>query len=343
MLKVAILGGSGYTGLELLRILSRHKGVEVGSVTSRQHSGKYVMEVFPQLKGYYDGLKFVDPSVFFSIDAELFFCALPHGSSMEVAPPLMKKGKRIVDLSADFRIKDIKVYEKWYGKHKSKELLKKAVYGLPELYREKIKNASLVANPGCYPTGAILSLAPLVKSGVIDTGSIIIDSKSGVSGAGRTPSLDTSFVEVEQGFKAYKVASHRHTPEMEEILGDIAKREINVTFTPHLLPVARGILTTAYATLKKPLLTRELLKLYAAYYKNEPFIRVCKEETFPNIKDVRGSNYLSVGLKADKRTKRVVIISAIDNLVKGASGQAVQNMNIMCGFDEKEALDAVPL
>ncbi|MBI5560671.1 MAG: N-acetyl-gamma-glutamyl-phosphate reductase [Deltaproteobacteria bacterium] len=346
MLKVAILGGSGYTGLELLRILARHKGVEVGSVTSRQYSGKRIPEVFPCLRGYYDNLKFTEPSGFPGMDAELFFLSLPHGASQEVAPKLLKGGKRIVDLSADFRLKDPRVYEKWYGRHKSKGLLKYAVYGLPELFREEIKTASLVANPGCYPTSALLALAPFFNGdlrGVIDAGSIIIDSKSGVSGAGRAPTLETSFVEISEGFRAYKVASHRHTPEMEEVLKGLSGKNITLTFTPHLLPVARGILTTVYAGIKKPVKTAALLKYYKDYYRGEPFVRVCGDGTLPDIRFVRGSNYCDIGLEVDERTKRVIIISAIDNLVKGASGQAVQNMNIMSGFDEQEALNAPPV
>ncbi|MBI5598366.1 MAG: N-acetyl-gamma-glutamyl-phosphate reductase [Deltaproteobacteria bacterium] len=352
MLKVAILGGSGYTGIELLRILSRHKSVKVEAVTSRQYKGRDVTEIFPSLRGFYDGLKFMEPADFSGIDAGFFFCAMPHGSSMEAVPGLLKNGNRVVDLSADFRIKQEKVYEEWYGaEHKAKGLLKDAVYGLPELYREKIKDAALVANPGCYPTGAILALAPLIKQGVIAAGSIVIDSKSGVSGAGRTPALETSFAEVTEGFRAYKVASHRHTPEMEEILGDICGKAVTVTFTPHLLPVERGILSTVYAGIKKPAKTpiktptktNDLIESFSSFYRDEPFVRICPAGTLPNIRDVRGSNFCDIGLVKDERAGRVIAISAIDNLTKGASGQAVQNMNIMCGFNETEALDVPPL
>ncbi len=343
MLKVAILGASGYTGLELLKILSRHDEAEVVAVTSRKYTGKPVTGVFPSLRGFYDGLCFTDHAGGAVDDAVLVFCCLPHGASMEAVPRLLGDGKRVVDLSADYRLRDADLYEKWYKEHTSKELLSEAVYGLPEFYRDAIRDSRLVANPGCYPTGALLALAPLVKHGLIDTGSIIIDSKSGVSGAGRTPSVGTSFVEVSEGFKAYKVGEHRHTPEIEEVLGDLAAGDVSVTFTPHLLPVSRGILSTIYADLKEDLSAPEPLHLYSEFYRDEPFVRICPEDTLPNINQVKGSNYCDIWLKVDNRTGRVIIISVIDNLVKGASGQAVQNMNIMFGLPEETGLDLPPL
>lgn len=346
MTKTAILGGSGYTGFELLRILANHPQTEVVAITSRQHKGDNIEKVFPGLK-HVSKLKFEDPANFNVVQkADIVFSCLPHHASMEIAPDILKNGKRVIDLSADFRLKDAKVYEAWYGKHIAKGLLKKAVYGLPELHRKKIKDAALVANPGCYPTGAILGLAPAIEAGLIDTNSIIIDSKSGVTGAGRGASLDTSFAEVNEGFKAYKVGEHRHTPEIEQGLSLIAGKNIKVTFTPHLLPVNRGILSTMYASIKSQKLkvkSQNIINLYEKYYDNEFFIRIMPEGQFPNISQVKGSNFCDIGLKLDERTGRLIIVTAIDNLVKGASGQAVQNMNIMLGIPETTGLIMPPL
>src|SRR3990170_963000 len=344
MIKIAILGGSGYTGLELIRILANHPLVEVVVITSRQHKGCKIGEVFPALTSL-SKLTFQDPANIGAIlKADIIFSALPHHASMEIVPDILKRGKRVVDLSADFRLKDAKVYEAWYGKHIAKSLLKKAVYGLPELYRDKIKQAELVANPGCYPTGAILGLAPLLKAGLIDTKSIIIDSKSGVSGAGRTASLDTSFAEVSEGFKAYKVGEHRHAPEIEQGLSLIAGKNIKITFTPHLLPVNRGILSTIYATsMAKKTSYTQILNAYKKSYNNEFFIRIMPEGVFPNISQVKGSNFCDIGFKIDERTGRLIVITAIDNLVKGASGQAVQNMNIMLNLSETTGIITPPL
>ncbi|MDP2682900.1 MAG: N-acetyl-gamma-glutamyl-phosphate reductase [Deltaproteobacteria bacterium] len=341
MIKAAILGGSGYTGFELLRILGNHPAVQVTTITSRQHKGCRVEEVFPGLNSILN-LTFEDPANFRAYSkADIIFSALPHHASMEIAPDLLKKGKRVIDLSADFRLKNANIYEAWYGKHHIAEgLLKKAVYGLPELYRGKIKNAALIANPGCYPTGAILGLAPILKAGIIDTNTIIIDSKSGVSGAGKTASQDTSFAEINEGFKAYKVGEHRHTPEIEQELGIIAGMDIKVTFVPHLLPVNRGILSTIYAQVTSQ---KNILNIYKKYYKGEFFVRIMSEGVFPNISQVKGSNFCDIGLKIDERTGRLIVITAIDNLVKGASGQAVQNMNIMFGLPETLGLLTPPL
>ena len=341
MIKAAILGGSGYTGFELLRILGNHPAVQVTTITSRQRKGCRVEEVFPGLNSILN-LTFEDPANFRAYSkADIIFSALPHHASMEIAPDLLKKGKRVIDLSADFRLKNANIYEAWYGKHHIAEgLLKKAVYGLPELYRGKIKNAALIANPGCYPTGAILGLAPILKAGIIDTNTIIIDSKSGVSGAGKTASQDTSFAEVNEGFKAYKVGEHRHTPEIEQELGLIAGMDIKVTFVPHLLPVNRGILSTMYAQVTSH---KNIFNIYKKYYKGESFIRIMSKGVFPNISQVKGSNFCDIGLKIDERTGRLIVITAIDNLVKGASGQAVQNMNIMFGLPETLGLLTPPL
>lgn len=347
MLKVAIVGASGYTGVELIRLLSNHPEVEITAVTSEQSAGKNITSIFPSLTGVFE--RSLEP---LSIDniaskADLIFTALPHQKAMEVVPHFLKAGKKVIDLSADFRIKDAAIYGAWYEEHKAPELLKEAVYGLPELHREEIKDARLVANPGCYPTSAILALAPLLKNGLIDNSSIVIDSKSGVSGAGRSATRDTHFPEVNEGFKAYKVAEHRHTPEIEQELSVIADASITVSFTSHLLPVNRGILSTIYASLISQesgvRSQEELDDLYDEFYKDKQFVRVYPSGSFPNINNVKGSNFCDIGVKLDKRTNRVIIVSAIDNLVKGASGQAVQNMNIMYGFPENTALKGLPV
>ncbi len=342
MIKVAIVGGSGYTGFELLRLLALHPDAKVTEVTSRQYKGKAVTEVFPSLTGFYDGLKFSDPEEFKSIEADIAFSALPHGASQAAVPALLESS-RVIDLSADFRIHDLSVYEAWYGEHMSPALLNEAVYGLPELRRKEIKGARLVANPGCYPTSAILALAPLLKEKLSDASSIIVDSKSGVSGAGRQAAIETSFVEVSPGFKAYKIGSHRHTPEIEQELGAIAGAGVSITFTPHLLPVSRGILSTVYANLSKGVSMKEVHSLYKAFYEKEPFVRVMDEGRFPDISQVRTSNYCDLGVFVDEKKRKAIIVSAIDNLVKGASGQAIQNMNIMAGLPETTGLIAPPV
>ncbi|MEK6759489.1 MAG: N-acetyl-gamma-glutamyl-phosphate reductase [Deltaproteobacteria bacterium] len=338
MINIAILGGSGYTGLELLRILSNHQFSSVNAVTSRQYAGKAVTEVFPSLRGFYDNLFFSDPAEFKGLKVDVAFCCLPHGASQEVVEGLLESDNRVIDLSADFRLHDPEVYKAWYGEHSCADILDEAVYGLPELHREAIKDALLVANPGCYPTGSILALAPLLRAGLLETGSIIIDSKSGVSGAGRGANLDTSYAEVAGGFKAYKIGCHRHTPEIDQELTSVAGSEVNVTFTPHLLPVARGILTTAYAELKKTATSKDIHDVYLEFYSKEPFVRLLEQGRFPDISQVRGSNFCDIGVFSDEKKRRVTIVSAIDNLVKGASGQAVQNMNIMFWLKEDTGL-----
>ncbi len=342
MLKTAILGASGYTGFELLKILLYCPEVKLCAITSRQYKGKKVAEVFPALMGFVDQC-FEDTEDFNVVsDAELVFSALPHKTSQDIVARLVGMGKRVIDLSADFRLKDIEVYKEWYGEHKAGDILQKAVYGLPELHRDEIKKAKVVANPGCYPTGAILGIAPLLGKGLIDINTIVIDSKSGVSGAGRGLSLDRTFVEVNEGFKAYNVGLHRHTPEIEQELSLISGSDIKVTFTPHLLPLNRGILSTIYADLNEDVSTKRVLSIYDEFYKDEPFIRLMVEGVYPNTTQVRGSNFCDIAIKVDSRTKRVIIISVIDNLIKGASGQAVQNMNIMYGLPEKTGLLTLP-
>jgi len=344
MVRVAICGGSGYTGSELLRILSQHSGVEVNAVTSEKSAGKRVTDLFPHLVKY-SGLIYgpMEKDRLLS-KADIFFMALPHAASQEAVDFFFQKGKRVIDLSADYRLSDPTIYEEWYKTpHHYPNTLKRAVYGLPELYRKAIKKARLIANPGCYPTSALLALYPALKAGLIDPESIIVDSKSGTSGAGRKADVAVSFCEVNEGFKAYGVGVHRHTPEIEQELSNIASRAVMIDFTPHLVPMDRGIVTTAYAKLTKKISTGKIVELYNRKYVKEPFVRVLEEGFYPNAKHVRGSNYCFIGIKVNERTNTLVMVSTIDNLVKGASGQAVQNMNIMLGFEETTALEGLAL
>jgi N-acetyl-gamma-glutamyl-phosphate reductase len=343
MLNVSIVGATGYTGHELIRILLDHPSIQLSALTSRRYQGQPIERVFPALKGCTD---LVCETVDFDRLADrsdFVFTALPHKTAMDVVAGFYGRGKRVVDLSADFRFIDHHVYEAWYQPHHFEGLLAKAVYGLPELHREAIRNARLVANPGCYPTGAVLALTPLIKNKVVDLDQIIIDAKSGVSGAGRDPSLANLYGEVNEGLRAYKVLEHRHCPEIEQELTRLAHKPVRVTFVPHLVPMDRGILTTIYVTLNRKEDTESLLAIYSDYYRDEFFVRVCPEGVYPNVLDVRGSNFCDIGLKVSADGRMVVIVSAVDNLVKGASGQAVQNMNLMCGFSEREALTQVAL
>jgi N-acetyl-gamma-glutamyl-phosphate reductase len=271
--------------------------------------------------------------------ADLFFMALPHAASQEAVDFFFKRDKKVVDLSADYRLSDPAEYEEWYKTpHRFAGTLSEAVYGLPELYRETIRRATLVANPGCYPTSAILGLSPALREGILDTSSLIVDSKSGTSGAGRKADVSFSFCEVNEGFKAYGIGTHRHTPEIEQELSIIAGRKLRVNFTPHLVPMDRGILSTMYGKLTNNLATGQVISLYRSAYADEPFVRVLPEGVFPNAKAVRGSNLCTIGVTVNSRTNTLIVVSAIDNLVKGASGQAVQNMNLMMGFEETTAL-----
>jgi N-acetyl-gamma-glutamyl-phosphate reductase len=342
MIPVFICGGSGYTGCELLRILSHHPDVTIAGVTSERSAGKSVPDLFPHLRQY-AGMIYEPLRVGKILDkADVFFMALPHGESQEAVDFIFNSGKRVIDLSADYRLRDAAVYEQWYKTpHRFQGTLKKAVYGLPEIYRNKIRRARLIANPGCYPTGSILGLLPAFKQSIIDISSVVIDSKSGTTGAGRKADLAVAYCEVNEGFKAYAVGTHRHTPEIEQELSLLGGRDIRVNFTPHLLPVDRGILSTIYAPLVKKITVDQLLKIYENAFKNEPFVRVLPYGMYPNIKHVRGTNFCDIGLKLHDRTNTLIVVTAIDNLVKGASGQAVQNMNIMMGFEETAALDVV--
>lgn len=344
MLKVAIIGASGYTGVELLRILYGHPEVAVTCVTSEQSAGKRLADVFPSLRSRYDlVLENLEP-VRVADRADFIFTALPHKAAMEVVPTFLELGKQVVDLSADYRLRDAKEYEAWYEPHMNPALLKKAIYGLPELRRDKIAGAELVANPGCYPTSIILGLAPLLKKKLIKLETIIADAKSGVSGAGRSAKVDNLYCEVNDGFKAYGVGGvHRHIPEIEQELSLLAGEQFQISFTPHLVPMDRGILSTIYASPVVDLSTAELVKLYHDFYKGEAFVRVLPENCFPSTGHVRGSNFCDIGLTVDQRTGRVIVVSAIDNLIKGASGQAIQNMNIMNGFPENLGLESLAL
>jgi N-acetyl-gamma-glutamyl-phosphate reductase len=343
MLKVAVVGASGYTGIELLRLLSGHPEVAVTCVTSERSAGKTVAEIFPSVRDRYSQvLEKLEP-IRVCEKADFIFTALPHQAAMLVVPAFLEMGKKVVDLSADYRFHDPALYEAWYQPHMNPDVLAKSVYGLPELHRKAIAESDLVGNPGCYPTSIILGLAPLLKKGLLDHTTIIADSKSAVSGAGRGAKVDTLFCEVNEGFKAYGIASHRHMPEIEQELSLLAGEQVTISFTPHLVPMDRGILSTLYATLTKETSVDKLLSLYQTFYRNEGFVRVLPEGVYPSTLHVRGSNFCDIGLTIDQRTGRVIVVSTIDNLVKGASGQAVQNMNIMNGFPENLGLDALPL
>jgi N-acetyl-gamma-glutamyl-phosphate reductase len=344
MLNVAIVGASGYTGLELIRILHCHPEVAVTCLTSEQSAGRKISDVFPTLRGRCDlVLENLEP-VRVAEKADIIFTALPHKAAMEVVPTFLKLGKHVIDLSADYRLHDPDVYGAWYEPHLNPANLKKAVYGLPEIRRAKIKGTRLVANPGCYPTSIILALAPLLKSGSINLSEIIADSASGVTGAGRSAKVDSLYCEVNEGYKAYGVGGvHRHTPEIEQELSLLAGEGLQVTFTPHLVPMDRGILSTVYARPHKPTSTEKLLAVYNDFYRGEPFVRVLPQGCLPSTAFVRGSNFCDLSPVVDARTGRIIIVSAIDNLVKGASGQAVQNMNIVCGFPETMGLDGLAL
>jgi len=334
--KVAILGGSGYTAVELIRILLRHPGVQIVAVTSRQDDTPRIQDLHPILHGQIDMRS--EPFQADHLLARGVQCAfgcLPHGVSMHTLPALLQRGVRVIDLSADYRLRDPNVYAQWYGEsHEDLAHLAQAVYGLPELYGEELSSAQLVANPGCYPQTGILGLAPLVAGKHLEPDSIIIDSKSGVSGAGRTPKLTTHFPECNESVSAYSVGSHRHTPEIEQALSDVAGEPIEVLFTPHLIPMTRGLFSTIYATPHRPVSEAQLRELYRDYYARAPFVRVV--DHLPATKDCVGTNFLDVTVRVVRG--RVLVLACEDNLIRGASGVAVQNFNRMYGFDERTAL-----
>lgn len=336
MLKVGVVGATGYTGEEIIKILCGHSKVKVSYLSAVVDKEEPISDIFPSLRGMID-MVCKKPSTDEAIrESELVFLALPHRVSMEVAPKIVKAGKKVIDLSADYRLK-ADVYKAWYGaEHKDLAGLGSAVYGLPEIYHDAIKKASLIANPGCYPTSIILAVAPMAKEGAIDTASIIADSKSGVTGAGRKADVALSFSEVNENLKAYKINEHQHKPEINKILSEVTGQTIDVIFTPHLIPMNRGILSTIYMKLKKKIDTKAAIGIYKNFYKDSAFVRIYQEGRFPQIRDVAGTNYCDIGIKVTG--SYMVAISCIDNLKKGAAGQAVQNMNIMSGFPETEGL-----
>lgn len=339
--KIGIIGATGYTGSELVRILKNHPHIEIAIITSESRAGEKFSDVHPFFQGIEEqklrSIKEID-----NYDLDLVFLALPHGVSMNFVKENAQKAFKIIDLSGDFRIKSKAQYEEWYKmEHVYEEGIKNAVFGLPELFLEKIKTAKLIANPGCFPTSAILASAPLIVGNYVDNKSIIVDSKTGVTGAGVKAKPVNLYSNVNDNFKAYGLKTHRHTIEIQNILGEISGGSALVQFTPHLLPVDRGILSTSYLRPTKNVSENELVKIYKDFYSKAPFVRIRKQT--PSIKDVRGTNYCDININYDERTNTIIILSVIDNLVKGAAGQAVQNMNIIFGLDEKSGLNQIPM
>ena len=344
MIKVGIIGATGYAGSELVRILLGHKDVEIKWYGSRSYIDKKYASIYQNFFQLVDANCMDDNMEVLADQVDVIFTATPQGLCASLVNEEILSKVKIIDLSADFRIKDVKVYEEWYKlEHKSPQFIEEAVYGLCEINREDVKKARLVANPGCYTTCSILTCYPLVKEGIIDPNTIIVDAKSGTSGAGRGAKVDNLFCEVNENMKAYGVATHRHTPEIEEQLGSACGEKITINFTPHLVPMNRGILATAYASLKKDVTYEEVKAIYDKYYADEKFVRVLEKDVCPQTKWVEGSNYVDVNFKIDPRTNRIIMMGAIDNLVKGAAGQAVQNMNLMFGLKESEGLELVPM
>ncbi len=344
MVKAGIIGATGYAGGELVRILSKHKDAEIKWYGSRSYIGQKYADVYKNMFQIVDGECMDDNMEELASQVDVIFTATPQGLCASLVSEEILSKTKIIDLSADFRLKDVNVYEEWYKiEHKAPQFIEEAVYGLCEINREEVKKARLVANPGCYTTCSILTAYPLAKEGLIDMSTLIIDAKSGTSGAGRGAKLPNLFCEVNENIKAYGVASHRHTPEIEEQLGYAAGEKVVLNFTPHLVPMNRGILATEYASLKKDVSWEEVKAVYDKYYADEKFIRVLGKDEYPETKWVEGSNYVDIGFKIDPRTNRIIMMGAIDNLVKGAAGQAVQNMNLMFGLDECEGLDLVPM
>ena len=344
MIKAGIIGATGYAGSELVRLLTGHPEVEITHVTSQSYIGKAYAQVYENFQQINSLI--CEPSDMEALaeECDVVFMALPHGVAAKTVTKEILKKTKVVDFGADFRLQDPDIYEKWYGvEHTGRNLLPEAVYGLCEINRKKIRKARLIANPGCYTTCSILSLYPLVAQGVIEDNSIVIDAKSGVTGAGRGVALGSLYCEVNESIKAYKIASHRHTPEIEEQLGYAAGHPLTVLFTPHLTPMNRGILATCYGTLKKKVTYEEVKEIYQSYYEKEPFIRLTKQGVYPETKWVKGSNYLDIGFAIDERTNKILVIGALDNLGKGAAGQAVQNMNLLFGLDERMGISDAPI
>ena len=344
MIKVGIIGATGYAGGELVRILSGHKDAEIKWYGSRSYIDRKYADVYRNMFQIVDAVCMDDNMEELASQVDVIFTATPQGLCASLVNEEILSKTKIIDLSADFRLKDVKVYEEWYKiKHKAPRFLEEAVYGLCEVNRESVRNARLVANPGCYTTCSILTAYPLAKEGLIDMSTLIIDAKSGTSGAGRGAKVPNLFCEVNENIKAYGVASHRHTPEIEEQLGYAAGEQVTLSFTPHLVPMNRGILATEYAKLTKDVSWEDVKAVYDKYYGDEKFIRVLDKDVCPETKWVEGSNYVDIGFKIDPRTNRIIMMGVIDNLVKGAAGQAVQNMNLMFGLEESEGLELVPM
>ena len=344
MIRVGVIGGTGYAGADLVRLLAGHPNVKLSVITSRQFAGSRISDVFPAFRGMVDMVcEPYDPKTM-AQKAELVFLAVPHQVSMSVVPELIEKNMKVIDLSADFRFSNIERYEAQYQPHTAKELAQESVYGLCEIYRDRIKDARIIGNPGCYPTSVSLPLVPLLKEKLISPNDgIVVDSKSGTSGAGRSLSIASHFCEVNESFKAYKVNAHRHAPEMEEVLEDACGAPVSVTFVPHLVPMTRGMLSTIYVTTPDGVSGDRIFSCLTAFYKNSDFVRVYSPGQVPDTLDVRGTNFCDIGFVLDEAKNRLVILSAIDNLMKGAAGQAVQNMNIMLGLDEKTGLWQIPM
>lgn len=342
MIRAVVVGATGYAGAELVRLLTGHPDVTVTMVTSRQYAGRAMSDVYPAFGGAVDMTisEFSPDAV--ADNADVVFTALPHELPMTIVPGLVDRGCRVIDLSADFRFSDPLVYETAYQKHTAPDYCAQSVYGLCEIYHERIINARLVGNPGCYPTSVLLPLIPLIREKVINSETIIADAKSGVSGAGRSPALGTHICEVSESFKAYKVNSHRHAPEMESVLSAEAGTSARLIFVPHLVPMIRGMLTTIYADLQNDVPVGYVRDILGKSYRNKKFVRLCPEGRFPETRFVCNSNYCDIGVAVDSRSRRLVLVSAIDNLVKGASGQAIQNMNLMFNIDESRGLDMMP-
>ncbi len=339
MLNCAVVGATGYTGAELVKLLLGHPRVKLAALTTRQEAAIPLRNLVPGIskQNPLEVRKFSFPEI--KRKADVVFLALPHTESMEVAAKFLRAGKIVIDLSADFRLRSPSLYEKWYGvRHRYKKLLSEAVYGLPELYRDLIRRGDLIANPGCYPTGSCLGIAPLLRDGLVELDSIFVDAKSGVTGAGKKLNPVTQFCEVDENFYAYKVNHHQHTPEMEQVLSDAARVEVKVTFVPHLLPLNRGILSTIYLKKRPGVRVSVIRQSFERAYEKEPFVRLLAEGEFPTLRNVQGTNFCEIGFTSDPDEDAVIVITAIDNLVKGASGQAVQNLNIRSGFPEEEGL-----
>ena len=341
MIKAGIAGASGYTGLELVKLISNHPRIQLDAVTSSSYKGKAFTDIFPSMRGF-ESLICEDLDIdALSNRVDVMFLALPHKVSMDYAPRLLEQGIRVIDLSADFRFTNPEAYKKAYQPHTAEDILVESVYGLPEFYRDKIKTARIIGNPGCYPTSILLALLPLIQEKILHLEGIISDSKSGVSGAGKSLSPATHYCEVNESFAPYKVGNHRHTPEIEEILSIHAGQEVSITFVPHLVPVTRGMVSTIYGQGIGSVRLSDIRQAYEKYYSEEPFVRLLPQGSFPAMSHVRGTNCCDIGCHFDEKNNRIILVSAIDNLLKGAAGQAIQNMNIMFGLPEETGLDYV--